>query len=40
MFNTYVVNLKKDTKKWNQIQEDFRNTGIHLNRFNAIYGKK
>lgn len=39
-FNTYVINLKKDTKKWNQIQEDFRNTGIHLNRFNAIYGKK
>ena len=39
-FNTYVINLKKDTKKWNQIQEDFRNTGIHLNRFDAIYGKK
>ena len=39
-FNTYVINLQKDTKKWNEIQKNFKNTDIQLTRFNAIFGKE
>ena len=38
-FNTYVINLEKDKEKWNKIIDNFKNTGIKLNRFDAIYGK-
>jgi GR25 family glycosyltransferase involved in LPS biosynthesis len=38
-FNTYVINLENDKKKWNIMLENFKDTGIKLNRFDAIYGK-
>ena len=37
-FNTYVINLQKDTEKWKRIQNNFKNTGIKLIRCNAIHG--
>ena len=38
-FNTYVINLKNDKEKWQKINYNFKNTGIKLLRFDAIYGK-
>jgi GR25 family glycosyltransferase involved in LPS biosynthesis len=38
-FNTYVINLKKDTAKWNAMKQKFKNTDIRLIRFNAIHGR-
>lgn len=38
-FNTYVINLKKDKEKWQKINDHFKNTGLKLIRFDAIYGK-
>ena len=37
--DAYVINLKKREDRWKQIQHDFRNTGLHLIRFDAIEDK-
>ena len=34
--HAYVVNLEERTSKWDQIQEEFKNTNFFLERFNAI----
>jgi GR25 family glycosyltransferase involved in LPS biosynthesis len=39
MFNTYVINLEKDKKKLKIIKEKYKDVGINLIRFNAVYGK-
>lgn len=36
--NTYVINLKKDTEKWKNIVDAFKNTDLKLHRFDAIRG--
>jgi GR25 family glycosyltransferase involved in LPS biosynthesis len=38
-FNTYIINLKQDTKKWNNIVDLFTKTNLNIIRFNAINGK-
>ncbi len=38
-FNIYVINLKRDIKKWRQIVKHFKNINIDLIRFNAVDGK-
>jgi len=38
-FNTYVINLKNDTKKWDIMKKNFKSTDLHLIRFDAIDGK-
>lgn len=38
-FNIYVINLKKDKRKWDRIKYYFQNININLIRFNAIDGK-
>lgn len=35
---TYVINLKNRKDKWENIKNDFKNTGLKLNRWEAIYG--
>ncbi len=37
-FNTYVINLKKDIKKWTKIQKNLKNVNITPIRFDAIDG--
>ena len=36
---TYVINLKKRNDRWEQINTNFKNTKLKLNRWDAIYGK-
>lgn len=36
---TYVINLKKRTDRWCQINKNFKNSGLKLNKWDAIYGK-
>ena len=36
IYTGYVVNLEERTSKWNQIQDDFKDTNFFLERFNAI----
>ena len=36
VYKGYVVNIEERTSKWEQIQEDFKNTNFFLERFNAI----
>ena len=40
MFNTYVINLKKDRERWVRIYNHLKEHNIKPIRFNAIYGKK
>ena len=35
----FVINLKKRTDRWKQINKSFKNTGLNLNRWDAINGK-
>lgn len=35
---TYVINLKHRTDRWNRILNDFKNTDLVLERWDAIYG--
>ena len=37
--HTYVINLDHRKDRWNNIQKDFKDIGLHLQRWNAIYGK-
>jgi GR25 family glycosyltransferase involved in LPS biosynthesis len=39
-FKTYVINLKRDKKKWNDLQHRLLSIGIKPIRFDAIYGKQ
>ena len=39
MFNTYVINLKKDRERWVRIYNHLKEHNINPIRFNAIYGK-
>ena len=36
---TYVVNLKHRTDRWEDINKNFKGTGLKLTRWNAVYGK-
>ena len=38
-FNTYVINLKKDKKKWQLMKKNFKDTQLNLIRYDAYYGK-
>ena len=38
-YDTYIINLKQDTDKYERIQERLNNLNIEYNRYNAIYGK-
>jgi GR25 family glycosyltransferase involved in LPS biosynthesis len=39
MFETYIINLKKDINKFYKLKKELNIRGIQSNRFNAIYGK-
>ena len=39
MFNTYVINLKKDRERWFRIYNHLKEHNIKPIRFNAVYGK-
>jgi len=36
----HVINLERDTKRWNSIQAQAASLGLTVHRFNAIYGKE
>ena len=38
--HTYVINLKDKQERWNNIQTKFKDTGLKLKRWDAVYGKK
>ncbi len=38
-YNTYIINLKQDTDKYNRIKQRLDNINIKFKRFDAIYGK-
>jgi len=38
VFETYIINLDKDFKKYNALTEKLKNTDISFTRFDAIYG--
>lgn len=40
MIKTYIINLKKDTKRWNTVSELVKGSKLEVTRFNAIYGKE
>ena len=40
MFNTYVINLKKDIQNFYILQKKLNDINISANRFDAIYGKE
>lgn len=40
MFDTYVINLKQDINRYKKLKEDLKKLNIHLERFDAIYGKE
>ena len=39
-FDTYVINLKKDTHKYEKLSKALNSAGISHKRFDAIYGKE
>ncbi len=38
-YDTYIINLKQDTDKYERMQKRLDNVGIKYNRFDAYYGK-
>lgn len=37
--HVFVINLKHRTDRWNKVQNDFKDTGLKLQRWDAVYGK-
>lgn len=37
--NVFVINLKNNTERWKTINDKFKNTGLKLIRWDAVYGK-
>lgn len=35
----YVINLQSRPDRWNEINDNFKDTGLHLQRWNAVNGK-
>lgn len=40
MYDTYVINLKRDIARFYHLQSEMRKRGISIKRFDAIYGKE
>ena len=38
-YDTYIINLKQDTDKYERMQDRLDNLNIKYTRFNAVYGK-
>jgi glycosyl transferase family 25 len=40
MIKTYIINLKKDTKRWNNMEKLLKDSKLEIIRYEGIYGKE